>query len=94
MSIPETGVAPAEVPLRPTTGTEYFAQAIGGPHDPAIYGKYQASHPATIRRVYDEALTRFPAAADVIAALVFFKAIDQNRDDFLQQVNREKAVGT
>lgn len=67
--------------VRPMTGEDYFRRAIGASHPPAVLGKYQAAHPATIRRIYEEALTRFPEAADVIAALVFFNAVRQNLDD-------------
>lgn len=69
----------------PLTGTEYFRRAIGDSHKPAVLGKHVATHPVTIRRVYEEARTRHPEAADVIAALVFFNAIDRNRDAFLSQ---------
>lgn len=86
------GEPPVEHDLRPLTGEEYFRRAIGGEHRPAVYGKYQASHPVTIRRVYEEALIRFPEAADVLAALVFFNAVDRNREDFLQQIETEKAA--
>jgi hypothetical protein len=72
--------------------TVFPAGHIGGEHRPAVYGKHQASHPVTIRRVYEEALTRFPEAADVIAALVFFDAVGRNREDFLQQIETEKAA--
>jgi len=77
-------------PLQPMTGSEYFERAIGSDHKPATYGKHQASHPVTIRRVYEEALTRFPEAADVIASLVFFKAVDRNRDEWLAQIEKER----
>ncbi len=81
-----------EEPLRPLTGEEYFRRAIGTGHKPASLGKHVASHPVTIRRVYEEALTRHPEAADVIAALVFFNAVDRNREAFLATVREEEAA--
>lgn len=74
---------PADV--RPMTGEEYYKRAIGVSHHPAVLGKYKAAHPVTIRRIYEEALTRFPEAADVLAALVFFDAVRKNLQDFSEK---------
>lgn len=72
-------------PLRPLTGTEYFQLAIGQSHQPLVLGKYAATHPTNIRRVYEEARTRFPEAADVIASLVFFEAVARNTAAFVKE---------
>lgn len=71
--------------FKPLTGTEYFKRCIGNGYTPSVLNKHHASHPATIRRVFDEARTRHPEAADVIASLVFFNAIDRNREEFMQE---------
>lgn len=66
-------------------GSSYFARAIGVEgHKPVKYEKYSGSHPVTINKVYQEALTRFPEAADVIAAMVFWRQIGFNRDEFIR----------
>lgn len=74
-------------PERPLTGPEYFRRCLGTTrYDPlAGIGKHSGHHPVTIRRVFEEAKTRYPEAADVIAAFVFWNAIDRNRDEFLKQ---------
>lgn len=73
--------------LRPLTGSEYFQRCLGTTSYAPLggIGKEKGSHPVTIRRIFEEAKTRFPEAADVIAALVFWEAIDRNRDEFLAQ---------
>ena len=71
--------------FEPLTGAEYFKRCIGNSYTPSVLNKHYASHPTTIRKVFEEARTRHPEAADVIAALVFFNAIDRNREDFMRE---------
>lgn len=66
----------------------YFSRAISPDgHKPTKYDKHSGANFATINAVYNEALTRFPEAADVIAALVFWRQIEFNRNAFLREQN-------
>ena len=77
-------------PLRPMTGPEYFRACLGrDEHKPHTYGKHYARHHTIIRKVYDEALTRFPEAADVIAGFVFWECVERNRSEFLREMADE-----
>lgn len=92
MSVEPTAAAADEPwPNRPLTGSEYFQRCLGtGEYVPlAGLGKHHGSHPVTIRRVFEEAKTQLPEAADVIASLVFFEAVDRNRDEFLLSVTQD-----
>lgn len=66
------------------SGSDYFKRCLGASeHRPVVHGKHAGAHPKIIHEVYQEALTRFPAAADVIACLVFREGLNRNRDEFL-----------
>lgn len=78
--------AQAEQALTDEDGVDYFVRSIGErswSYVSALH-KYEAVHPETIRRVIEEAKTRFPEAADVIASMVFFKSLDISREAFLR----------
>lgn len=58
--------------------TSFFRQAIGSNHHlVADIGAFGQVTPSKINTVYTEARTRFPEAADIIAALVY--EIDRHR---------------
>ena len=79
---------------RAESGSEYFKRCLGtNGHTPAVHGKHTGSHPQIIHDVYQEALARFPAAADVIACLVFREVLNRNREEFLARLKKENPDG-
>lgn len=71
----------------PPGDAEYFQKCIGGDrYQPlAGLGKYSGQHPTIVRRVLDEAKSRHPEAADVIAVLVWQIGIERNRGEYLRE---------
>lgn len=62
----------------------YFRAILGEAYKPRVWGVHGATHVTRIRRAMEIAIERgAPECADVIAALVFNRTLDRNREEFL-----------
>lgn len=67
-----------------------FHEVFGATYTPVCWGKHRAAHPDTLREAMRIAAEKAPELGDVIAALVFWREVDRNRENFLRQTITEE----